>query len=300
MSLAASLETWRAGARRIGDGAERLACFVDGPADAAGPPLLLLHGYPTSSWDWRRLWAPLAARRRLIAVDLLGCGLSAKPADGGYGIAAQAARIEQLCAVLEITRADALGAEQGGLVVQELLARQGENRAAVRLRSAVLINAAAVPGAPKPRADDRRLAGPLGPPAAMLLGSRGFARSYARAFSRGAKPSAEEIAETWSLLAEEDGHRLGPRLSAWIRERRRQENRWAGALAARLAPARLILGERDPAAGAALARAVRRLRADADIVLLEDAGRWPQLETPDATLEAIESFLAAVARSAAP
>lgn len=299
MSLAASLETWRAGARMVGDGDERLACWLDGPADAR-PPLLLLHGYPTSSRDWRRIWDALAARRRLLAVDLLGCGLSAKPRDGDYRIAAQADRIERLCVALEITALDAVGCDQGGLVVQELLARQAEGRAAVRLGSAVLLNAVAAPGAPAPRSRDRRLAGPLGPMASALTGPRGFARRYARAFPRDVQPSAEDIEETWALFSLESGHRLGARRAVWVRERRALQDRWAAALAARLAPIRVVLGGRDPASGAPLARAIRRLRADADIVLLEESGRWPQVDAPDATLETIESFHASLAARPAP
>ena len=42
-------------------------------------PLLLIHGYPTSSYDWHALWAPLAERYSLYALDMLGFGLSEKP-----------------------------------------------------------------------------------------------------------------------------------------------------------------------------------------------------------------------------
>ena len=51
--------------------------------------MLLVHGYPTSSWDWSRIWDALASRRRVIAGDMLGFGLSDKPASG-YSIRRQA------------------------------------------------------------------------------------------------------------------------------------------------------------------------------------------------------------------
>lgn len=49
-----------------------------------GPPVLLLHGWPTSSFLWRGVLPPLAERVRAIAVDLPGFGGSPKPVDAPY------------------------------------------------------------------------------------------------------------------------------------------------------------------------------------------------------------------------
>lgn len=52
-----------------------------------GPPLLLVHGLMTTSYSWRYNLAGLAAKFRVITVDLPGCGQSSGPADRPYGIA---------------------------------------------------------------------------------------------------------------------------------------------------------------------------------------------------------------------
>ena len=44
--------------------------------EGRGPVLMLLHGYPTSSWDWHRIWTPLTAHFTLVAPDLLDVALS--------------------------------------------------------------------------------------------------------------------------------------------------------------------------------------------------------------------------------
>lgn len=50
-----------------------------------GPPVLLLHGWPTSSWLWREVMVPIAVHNRAIALDLPGFGGSDKPPDQHYG-----------------------------------------------------------------------------------------------------------------------------------------------------------------------------------------------------------------------
>ncbi|MGH8481349.1 MAG: alpha/beta fold hydrolase, partial [Nevskiaceae bacterium] len=63
--------------------------------------LLLIHGFPTSSWDWHRVWDALGAKfPRVIAADLMGFGFSSKPADYDYSILDQADLLEGLLAHL--------------------------------------------------------------------------------------------------------------------------------------------------------------------------------------------------------
>lgn len=61
-----------------GDGVQH---YVD---EGEGPPLLLVHGTPTWSYEWRQVVAALRGRHRVIAVDHLGFGLSERPAGAGY------------------------------------------------------------------------------------------------------------------------------------------------------------------------------------------------------------------------
>lgn len=56
--------------------------------------LLLLHGYGESLTTWRAVFDPLAARSRVIAIDLPGFGVSAKP-DLSYSLAAMTERLSR-------------------------------------------------------------------------------------------------------------------------------------------------------------------------------------------------------------
>jgi pimeloyl-ACP methyl ester carboxylesterase len=53
----------------------------------SGPPVLLLHGWPTSSYLWRNVMPAIARRNRVLALDLPGFGYSDKPLDVRYGFA---------------------------------------------------------------------------------------------------------------------------------------------------------------------------------------------------------------------
>ena len=62
-----------------------------GPADAARPPLLLLHGHPQTMAMWHRVAPVLARTRRVVLMDLRGYGDSGRP-PAGEGSAAYAKR----------------------------------------------------------------------------------------------------------------------------------------------------------------------------------------------------------------
>ena len=89
-----------------------------------GEPLLLIHGFPTASWDWHYLWAALAERYQVIACDMLGFGDSAKPRGHAYSLLEQADLQQALLAHLGIGQpVHVLAHDYGDSVAQELLAR---------------------------------------------------------------------------------------------------------------------------------------------------------------------------------
>ncbi|RYE76895.1 MAG: alpha/beta fold hydrolase, partial [Myxococcales bacterium] len=57
---------------------------------AERPAVLLLHGFPTSSHDFVRVWGRLARVHPLVTLDFLGFGASDKPPTHGYSLFEQA------------------------------------------------------------------------------------------------------------------------------------------------------------------------------------------------------------------
>lgn len=92
--------------------------------EGRGRPVVLVHGFPTSSHMWRDVVPLLATRTRVIAVDLLGYGDSEKPADAPLDLRAQAGYVRQLLGRLEVDTFAVAGHDIGGGVAQ-LLALEG-------------------------------------------------------------------------------------------------------------------------------------------------------------------------------
>jgi haloalkane dehalogenase len=76
------------------------ACDVDGARlhyvdEGTGHPLVLVHGTPTWSFEWRHVIAALRSQARVVAVDHLGFGHSDRPPDAGYRPEDHAARFRR-------------------------------------------------------------------------------------------------------------------------------------------------------------------------------------------------------------
>lgn len=290
-----ALETWRDSGSshvvRIGGAAHRIQVLERGSASAA---LLLVHGFPTASFDWRRVIDAFAARWRVLAPDLLGFGLSDKPRRFPYSVFAQADVVERLLAARGVESLDVVAHDLGDTVVQELLARELERTArgepGVALRSVVFLNGGLFPEAHRARLVQHALAGPLGPLLARFIGATQFARSFAALFGPETKPSPAELDETWQLVSHDGGARLAPKLLSYLEERRVHRARWVDALCRAPCPLRLVVGTADPVSGASLVARYRDQVPSPDIVELARIGHYPQLEAPGAVVDACEAF----------
>lgn len=112
--------------------------------EGSGPPLLLIHGFGTSTYTWRRLAPELAKSHRVIAVDLKGFGQSDKPMDTRYSVFDQAELIAQLIEDRDLRGLTLVGHSFGGGVAL-LLALQADERLKGRISKLVLLNTIAYP-----------------------------------------------------------------------------------------------------------------------------------------------------------
>lgn len=82
-----------------------------------GEALLLLHGFPQTSYEWFHIMIPLSEKFRLIIPDLRGAGNSDKPkSDVGYSKALIATDIYKLLEHLKVDNVSIAGHDIGGMV----------------------------------------------------------------------------------------------------------------------------------------------------------------------------------------
>jgi pimeloyl-ACP methyl ester carboxylesterase len=276
--LPAGVREWRDAGSYVPTSAGSV--FVASAAGAA-PRVLLLHGYPSSSYDFRHVVARLG-QRAWLTLDFPGFGLSEKPRSHTYSLFEHADVVEQVVAATTTGSLVLVAHDMGTSVATELMARDIEGRLGFALERAVLSNGSVLVERASLRLSQKVLRGPWGPLAARLTNRRMFVREFAALFSPTHPLAAVEAEAQWALLSRAGGHRIVHRLTRYLHERVRHATRWHGAVRDWDKPLGLLWGLLDPVATIAVLDGLRALRPEAGLVELPGLGHYPQLEDPDA------------------
>lgn len=255
-----------------------------------GSAVLLLHGYPTGSFDWHAVWQPLMANHRLIAPDFLGLGFSDKPLDFDYTLAAHAQAVDSLLASLGVAEVHVVAHDLGVRVAQEMLARREVSSDLTRVRSLVLLNGAMCPDAYRPRVIQRLLASPLGPWLGPRIPRTSFDRAIKGLFGASTPPAQDLLDDFWSLVEHGDGRRVTHAVGRFWAPGSDMRDRLVGALLRSPAPLRIINGSADPNSGEHMVRSWFRLAPHTDVIRFEAIGHRPHIEHAQATTAAILDF----------
>lgn len=258
--------------------------------------LLLIHGFPTSSWDWYKLWHTLTQKFVVTAPDMIGFGYSAKPYKYAYSIHDQARLHENLMANLGIEKCHILSHDYGDTVAQEMLAafldRHKNNQTGLNIQSLCLLNGGLFPETHQPRLIQKMLISPLGVWVAKLMNKKRFSEKFSEVFGAQTQPNAQELDDFWELISLNNGHRLGHKLIRYMSERKIYRERWVGALNNDVVPLRVINGPADPVSGKHMVARYKEIIANPDAVILADGiGHYPQVEDPEGVLKAFLDFV---------
>ncbi|PYB81856.1 alpha/beta hydrolase [Pseudomonas sp. LB-090624] len=244
-----------------------------------GEPLLLLHGFPTASWDWHYLWGPLTQRFRVIACDMLGFGDSAKPVDHAYSLMEQADLQQALLAHLHVDQpVHLLAHDYGGSVAQELLTRHHEQRAEVA--SCVFLNSGLFAESCRTLLIQKLLLSRFGWLVGRSFGRDDLVRNVSQIYGPCTHPSESALDDFWSLIAANRGTRILHKLVGYMPERSLYRDRWVEAMQRKGVPLRLINGMVDPLSGAHMLERYRQLVPEPDTVQLQGIGHYPHTEAP--------------------
>jgi pimeloyl-ACP methyl ester carboxylesterase len=297
--LSDATRSWLTGGRHENVGGRRMFVYERGPAAAqrgagAGPTLLLLHGFPTSCYDWRGVAERLSRRVRTIAPDLLGFGLSDKPVAYSYSLFQQADTIEALLAILKVRSAHVVSHDLGTSLHCELLARQAEGRLPFELQSSTLLNGSMLQWLAKITPFQELLAANATLPQAIEICRTGFSERYVpglqKLMRRPETITATDAQVMDELLRYQDGHLRLPALAGYMRERYVHAERWLGALETAPSPVQFVWADGDPIAHVDMGRELARRCPRAQYHELAGLGHFLLIEDPVAVAERIEAF----------
>jgi pimeloyl-ACP methyl ester carboxylesterase len=284
-----SLETWRASGEHLLTPDGRVFMTRRFHESRSKTPVLLLHGFPTSSWDFSGILGPLAESRPVVTFDFLGFGLSDKPESFGYSLFEQADIATLVARAQKLSRVHVIGHDMGTSVTTELLARRERGVLPFEIASVTLMNGSVHIEMSDLTLGQRILRSPFAKAFARLNNRRTFKAQMKRVFAKEV-PDAE-LEAMWELLARENGAQRLPQLIGYVDERWRFERRWIGAIERLDLPTLIAWGKKDPVAVFGIAEKLAQEIQGAKLVVWDELGHYPQVEDPARVANAIDSFL---------
>jgi pimeloyl-ACP methyl ester carboxylesterase len=290
MALSPRVAAWRERGRDEEFRGRRIHVFRRG---GRGPLLLLLHGFPSSSFDWRLL-LERETEHAVLAPDFLGFGLSDKPRDHDYTLHWQADMVEEL-----VRREDEkrpvffLAHDMGTSVANELMARDIDGSLEMDLTGGLLLNGSMIQDAASPTLGQRLLRSAVGPLFSRLSSERFFRQQFGSIFSPDHPLTDEEAEDQWELIRAGGGRTLNHKTIAYMEERFEHAERWHGALREWEKPLSVAWGMLDPVATEAVLEALIALRPNAPVTRFEELGHYPQIEDPGRVATALQAALGA-------
>jgi pimeloyl-ACP methyl ester carboxylesterase len=258
---------------------------VDRPAGTGGDTdeaVLVLHGFPTSGYDWHRSLDVLGARRRVVIPDYPGFGLSAKP-DQRYTLFEHADAVVSVAEQLGVRSAVLVTHDLGDSVGGEVLARSLDGTLPFEVTQRVITNGSVYMDLVQLSVGqqlllslpDERLPEGAGPDRDALIGA------LAGTLAPDADVPAGELEAHADLIVRDGGNRVLPRTIRYIEERRVHEDRWTGAIERHPSPLTIVWGDLDPIAVWPMAERLHERRPDATLVRLDGIGHYPMVESPE-------------------
>ena len=258
--------------------------------EGTGPVLLLIHGYPTASFDWAKIWPKLTTQFHCVTLDMPGFGFSDK-SPKKYLIKEQADAISEVIRHLGITSAHVLSHDYGDTVAQEMMAQQLENNLAFNIESLHLLNGGLFPETHRALPIQKLLLSPIGGLLIRFLNKNAIRKSMHNIFGSNTPPSDQDIDDFWTLISANNGHQHMHLLLDYMKQRKQYRERWVSALQNANAPLRLTAGMADPISGAHMVARYKQLIPNADVIELDQIGHYPQIESAEAVLKSMTSFL---------
>lgn len=286
--MAPTIEAWRDRGRFVTTRDGDVWTLDAKGGEASATPVLVLHGFPSSAYDFADAVDRVVARRRVVALDFPGFGLSCKPPDHGYSLFEQADVVCEVARAVGLSRAHVWAHDMGTSVATELLARRERGLCPIEIASVTLMNGSVHVEMAHLTFGQKLLRSPLADVFARLNSRATFVAQLRRTFGR--EPDQATLDAMWELLSRDDGVARMPATIGYVEERKRFKRRWIGALERCDVPLLVAWGRRDPVAVIGIAEKIARSTPGAKLETWDDLGHWPQIEAPARVVGTVGGF----------
>jgi pimeloyl-ACP methyl ester carboxylesterase len=251
----------------------------------AGPDLVLVHGFPSTSHDFATALPRLGERFRVTAFDQLGFGLSDKPVEASYSLLDQGRRAGELVRSLGIEHAWVVGHDMGLTVAVEMLCRHQAGELGFALDGLVLSNGSHLVELANITQLQQDLMTDEG--AARFVADYDPERFAAMFRFVWADPSSAPALDLRAIAWWLQGSLpvIG-KIARYNIERERFADRWRPILGRTPVPLRIVWGDRDPIAVVEIGRRLAQM-SGAPLTVLDGVGHYPQIEAPGRWTDAV-------------
>jgi pimeloyl-ACP methyl ester carboxylesterase len=253
-----------------------------------GKPLILIHGFGSSSYTWRNLVRRAWPDHLILAVDLKGFGQAAKPRDGAYSLRDHARALEAFIVGLRTPSVSIVAHSMGGGVALLASARLlAENSCAIEKMA--LISPIAYPQ-PQPWFLQILRMRTIGWLATHLLPPELQTRKILKSAYLDETKIPRDAARMYAAPLRHGGGRHA--ILATARQMALEDVAEAADCSTRFPSKTLLIwGRQDTIVPLAVGRQLRRTIRRSTLAIIEDCGHLPQEEKPEATIQLIADFL---------
>ena len=266
--------------------------------DADAPPLVLVHGFPTSSVDWFEVGDLLSDRFRVCAMDFPGFGFSDKPLGWGYSLMRDAEVLEHYVSEVLGLESMVLFAHDRGSSVAMVHTTRVESR--VNLEHLFLTNANIfLPMSNLTQVQRVMLDPDTGPAALARATPEQLAAGMGQVtYSPPRGPDDPEIEALVAIFSHGEGLKVLHETIQYLVERSQDEDAWLQALAALVVPTTFIWGVYDTVSPPRVVNYVwneymMRKPGRNSLYYVPDANHYLQNDQPEALVETILHALGA-------
>jgi pimeloyl-ACP methyl ester carboxylesterase len=284
------LQEWIAKGEMVKLNGYNIFLYAAGKAKTKGHGVLIVHGFPGSSWDWSGVVKPVQNRTRVVVPDMVGFGRSDKPQEGTfedhYSLFKQADLYEAVAKHEGLTEVMLVCHDMGQSVGSELLKRHQEGKLEFKIRHAIVFDGSTLINLVNLLPMQiKALEAPdtIGPDMTKEVIMKDLNDSFGKV-----RPASKE---TLSIMADQilhnEGDRVFNRQIRYMKQRKEKLQRWTAGIINFNGPVSMFWAEDDPVSVVKMAYAWKDMQPKIELHIWPGVAHWPMIDVPDRVAKVI-------------